>query len=79
MNVALKLEENRLIVTVADNGCGFNVSDPRAARHAKPDRIEQGNGLNNMNRRLAEIGGACEISAIPGQGTTVKLTVPLRA
>ena len=79
VNVALRLEENKLIVTVVDNGGGFNANNPRAALHAKPDHIEQGNGLKNMNRRLAEIGGACEVQSVPGQGTTVKFTMPLRA
>ena len=55
-----------------------NANDPKAKLHAKLDRIEHGYGLKNMNRRLAEIGGACEIYSEPERGTTVKFTVPLR-
>ena len=43
-----------------------------------PDRIMHGHGLPNMKRRLAEIGGACEIQGVAGQGTTVTFRVPLR-
>ena len=77
VKVALQLAENKLIVSVEDNGRGFAMNDDDAAvLHPKPDRIEQGNGLANMKRRLAEIGGACELHG--GSGTMVKLSVPLR-
>lgn len=78
VNVALKLEADKLVVIVADNGSGFNVNARPGPSHAKPDRIEQGNGLKNMSSRLSEIGGACEVHAAPGQGATVKFTVPIR-
>jgi signal transduction histidine kinase len=33
--------------------------------------------LENMLRRLAGIGGSCDIQSVPGQGTQVTFTVPL--
>jgi signal transduction histidine kinase len=78
VQVALKLEANQLTLTVADNGRDFVVNDPAPKPPMNPDRIMHGHGLPNMKRRLAEIGGACEIQGVPGQGTTVTFRVPLR-
>jgi signal transduction histidine kinase len=78
VQVALKLEANQLTLTVADNGRDFVVNDPASKPPMNPDRIMHGHGLPNMKRRLAEIGGACEIQGVAGQGTTVTVRVPLR-
>jgi signal transduction histidine kinase len=78
VQVALKLEANQLTLTVADNGRDFVVNDPAPKPPTNPDRIMHGHGLPNMKRRLAEIGGACEVHGEPGQGTTVTFRVPLR-
>jgi signal transduction histidine kinase len=55
-----------LIVSVADNGKGF---DPNA-----PD---EGLGLQGMEERSRLLGGAFRISSEPQGGTTVELTVPM--
>jgi ligand-binding sensor domain-containing protein/signal transduction histidine kinase len=78
VQVALKLEANQLILTVADNGRDFVGNDPASKPSTNPDRILHGHGLPNMKRRLAEIGGACEVQSVAGQGTTVTFRVPLR-
>jgi len=79
VQVALKLEANQLTLTVVDNGRDFVVNDPAPMPPpANPDRIIHGYGLPNMKRRLAEIGGACEVQGVAGQGTTVIFRVPLR-
>jgi signal transduction histidine kinase/ligand-binding sensor domain-containing protein len=78
VQVALKLEANQLTLTVVDNGRDFVVNDPAPRPPTNPDRIMHGHGLPNMKRRLAEIGGACEIQGVAGQGTTVTFRVPLR-
>lgn len=56
-----------LTVSIEDDGCGFD-----------PATIPTGNGLVNMKRRLADIGGSCVIESRPGQGTRVqfRLHVP---
>ena len=76
VQVALKLEANQLTLTVADNGRDFVVNDPAPKPPTNPDRIMHGHGLPNMKRRLAEIGGACEVQGVAGQGTTVTLLFP---
>jgi ligand-binding sensor domain-containing protein/signal transduction histidine kinase len=78
VQVALKLEANQLTLTVADNGRDFVGNDPASKPPTNPDRIMHGHGLPNMKRRLAEIGGACEVQGVAGQGTTVTFRVPLR-
>jgi two-component system, NarL family, sensor kinase len=65
VRLTLKLDEAGLNITIADNGKGFNLRAIQA----------EGNGLNNMRRRLQELGGRLEISSQPGQGTTVSLYV----
>ncbi len=62
----LNLDDEGVKITVTDNGGGFN------PQTASPD----GNGLQNMERRLEEIGGRLEITSLPGKGTTVFLFVP---
>jgi len=53
---------NVLAVSVQDDGCGFQPADNIA-----------GNGLGNIRRRMADIGGTCSIESCPGQGTTVRM------
>jgi len=54
-----------LIITVKDDGVGFEEKNVRAFS----------NGLHNMKKRMIDIGGILEITN--GQGTQVKLSVPL--
>lgn len=66
-------------LVVEDNGRGFT---PGAKGEPSADgsaRLASGNGLENMTRRLKEIGGLCDIRSSPGQGTKVVFTIPLKA
>ena len=74
--VSLSVRGDALSVVVADDGCGFNVSTPPA--HVTGYRhIGRGNGLNNLQHRLAALGGRCEIESVPGHGTRVMFEVKL--
>jgi signal transduction histidine kinase len=64
------------VFTVQDNGNGFT-EQQAADPSPDPERIVHGYGLANMRKRLAEIGGRCEIESPPGQGTKVRFTVPV--
>lgn len=68
LTVRIGLEGSRLIVVVADNGCGFDCS------HNSPDR----NGLANMKLRMAEMGGDCQVASRPGEGCQVSFRAPLQ-
>jgi signal transduction histidine kinase len=74
VHVRLVLKAGTFELSVEDNGCGL---EPEAARN-KTGRFASGNGLRNMARRLAEIGGRCDIRSQPGQGTKVLFVVPLK-
>lgn len=76
VRVELKWEPAQLTLSVADNGRGFDTASS-ARNPAASGRIARGNGLANMRRRLADIGGACDIASKPGTGTTVVFTLPL--
>lgn len=63
----LAVRERRLVVEVADNGRGFNLSAPPAGS----------DGLNNMRERLKTIGGKCEIVSDAKTGTAIRFSAPL--
>jgi signal transduction histidine kinase len=56
-----------VIVTVEDNGKGFDPASANAER----------NGLRNMTERAAEAGGDCAVVTRPGAGCVVRFTAPL--
>ena len=62
----VRVSENRMQISINDNGAGF---EPR-------DRLA-GDGLTNLRSRLENLGGQCEINSSPGAGTTVVLQLPL--
>jgi ligand-binding sensor domain-containing protein/signal transduction histidine kinase len=78
VRVTLTLDAQKIILTVADDGRGFAVGQPNLISPPALDRISPGNGLFNMKRRLAEIGGECEFQSAAGQGTTVTFRVPVK-
>jgi signal transduction histidine kinase len=63
----IAVRDRRLMVELADNGRGLNVSTTTAG----------GDGLANMKERLKTLGGDCEITSNPNSGTTVRLSAPL--
>ena len=66
VKLTLRLEELRLVATVADDGVGFD-----------PARRPDGNGLHNLAARLAELDGECSITAAPGAGVRVVFHCPV--
>jgi len=65
--IRLNVHKSRLVLTITDNGVGF---DATAAHH--------GHGLKNMRTRAGQIDGDLEITSDPGRGTTLTLTVPVK-
>jgi|GEM_PF-112854 len=64
--VTLDRAANRLNVKIADDGIGFNL-----------DQVERGSGLTNMEKRARDISAKLELESEEGQGSTVRLAVPL--
>jgi signal transduction histidine kinase len=75
IEVLLQLNENDSIITVKDEGDGFD----EKIIEARNVNIESGRGFFNMYERTEYINGHLEIKSAPGQGTTVRLTVPLHS
>lgn len=70
--LSLQREENRLSMTVEDNGAGFDISEIN--RHAAET---EGFGLFSIRERLSHYGGTITISSHLGSGTKVSLVVSL--
>ena len=60
-------EADQVTVTVRDDGSGFTPADPQT-RH--------GLGLRLMRERAGEVGGALRLESVPGEGTTVEVSLP---
>jgi signal transduction histidine kinase len=57
---------DRLLLTVVDRGKGFDA-----------DTVTRGMGLDNIQSRAEAAGGEAEIISKPGEGTTVRVVLPL--
>ncbi|HNP70947.1 MAG TPA: GAF domain-containing sensor histidine kinase [Kouleothrix sp.] len=70
--VRLKQTPSALEVTVQDDGAGFDLQKVLESYEKRGSF-----GLLNIEERAKLIGGASEMMSAPGQGTTVRVTVPL--
>ncbi len=66
VTVRLRREEGQLMLTVEDDGVGFEIS-----------RQPAGNGLENIRTRAAKLGGNARIISAPGSGTRIECRIPL--
>jgi signal transduction histidine kinase len=67
--------EGAIRVSITDDGQGLMANGrPLGPRG---DGLEGGFGLSGMRERAELVGGELELAPAPGQGTTVRLTVPL--
>ena len=64
--IILKVQAGWLMLELRDNGKGFD-----------PAQANEGNGLASMRERAIRLGGALELVSINGDGTTLKLKVPV--
>ena len=74
IQVSLELGRNEFVIVLQDNGRGF---PPEPGSIDPLGSGRGGNGLSNLRRRLARIGGHCDIASAPGQGTRIAFTVRL--
>lgn len=70
--VRLKQTPTSLETTVQDDGRGFDLQKVRATYEQRGSF-----GLLNIEERAKLIGGVAELHSAPGQGTTVRVMVPL--
>ena len=71
--IEFALAGENLIISVKDNGKGFE----EGAKNGNENR--GGNGLPNMKRRAANLGGSFEIHSETGKGTAAVLCVPVKS
>jgi ligand-binding sensor domain-containing protein/signal transduction histidine kinase len=64
----LHFEPGKFILELQDNGRGPVGLEGKQSR----------NGLRNMHKRMEDVGGSFSITAAPGGGALVRLTVPIR-
>ncbi len=77
--IRLAVKEDSFELAVEDNGRGFAAGERTEQFPLVPGRAAAGNGLENMRRRLAAIGGICSVESKPGAGTKVIFSVRLKA
>jgi signal transduction histidine kinase len=69
VDVVLRYEAEAVVLSVTDDGCGFN-----------PDQIRTGGlghfGLRSLRSRVGKIRGTLEVISSPGKGTTIQVRVP---
>ena len=64
-DVTLSYEARQIRLNVVDDGQGFDISS-----------VARGHGLENVNRRTEELDGSVTIESVPGDGTSVTVTLP---
>lgn len=69
VDIALDLLANDCRMEVRDDGAGFEPADVR----------EKSFGLEGMRERCHILGGRLDIVSAPGQGTTIRIRIPLSA
>ena len=68
MRVCLKEEDDKISVSITDNGKGIDMKQLSNARAF---------GLIGMRERALNAGGVVDITGSPGSGTTVLVTIPV--
>jgi signal transduction histidine kinase len=71
-HVDVHRQDGQLVVSIKDDGVGFN---PEITARGEFPKF----GLTTMRERASSIRGSLEIASIPGQGSTVRFTMPLTA
>lgn len=72
IKITVKVEKNNLLVEIRDNGVGFDVEKTRSTYDQRSSL-----GMINLYERSEAIGGQCRIDSATGQGTAVRVTVPV--
>ncbi|MDD5331010.1 MAG: sensor histidine kinase, partial [Sulfuricella sp.] len=66
VNIALGAWGEAVVLTINDNGKGFNLNSRKSITF----------GLLGVIERAAMVGGKAEVSSAPGKGTTVRVSLP---
>jgi signal transduction histidine kinase len=69
VSVYLGLQGNHLLLTIQDDGCGFDVQSGSKDHHY---------GLRGMQEYATTIGAVLNINSVPRQGTSIELTLEVK-
>ncbi len=58
-------DSGKIAIRVSDNGKGFEIG-----------KVNLGNGISNMKKRILEAGGTFELISAENQGTTIAISIP---
>lgn len=64
ISITINSDSDRIFIIISDNGKGFDI-----------ENVILGNGLQNMKKRIKDIGGLLEIDSKPNKGTFVKISI----
>lgn len=74
VEMAMRIENNSLFIEIKDDGRGF---DPNEILNGNYDGFG-GNGLINMRRRAAALGGSLALRSRKNAGTNITIKIPLK-
>lgn len=70
LSISISRQDADVLMVVADNGKGF-IFDPVSFAHR--------NGLQNIRERVSLLDGTFDLLSSPGEGTTLKISIPYKA
>jgi len=73
VQVNIQKDGETIRVSIEDDGAGFEVSEP-----GLPVKETGGFGLFSVRERIEYLSGKIEIESRPGQGTFIKISVPVQ-
>ena len=65
INIDIKRQNDDIVIAIHDDGKGFDNK-----------KVEFGNGISNMKKRITDISGEIEINSTPNKGTLVQIKFP---
>jgi signal transduction histidine kinase len=74
VRVGTRRDGDRMVVTIEDDGIGFDLPEPGARRAQN-----HGYGLFSIRERLSHVGGRLMVESRPGNGSRLTLVAPLSA
>ncbi|MGA7732796.1 MAG: GAF domain-containing protein [Chloroflexia bacterium] len=70
--IALSIEDNNLVMSITDNGKGFNLNEAM-----RKERAGEKIGLQSMHQRIREARGEMVIKSSANRGTSITFTCPI--
>ncbi len=77
VSLEARVVDGALSITMADDGCGFDVAALRDdGQGGAANGSNGGHGLTNMTTRARALGGTCTMASSPGHGCRITVRIP---